>query len=159
MQWWWDKNRSFCRNVTTSGGGRLWFSVTVLHRSGRDNFASCSLSYNCVGNRPEFIQLSKLQTCQMSKLFPSSAQAFYKARSFGWNILAADVNILLTFKSKLSLCPWHCECWDTALESLVQSVTQNLAIWLHWGLPRQQDRVQRHRGGFNVRWLAGNWNW
>ena len=88
---WWDKNSSFCRNVTTGGGGRLWFSVTVLHRSGRDNFASCSLSYNCVGNRPEFIQLSKLQTCQMSKLFPSSAPAFYKARSFGWNILAAEL--------------------------------------------------------------------
>ena len=76
---WWGKNKVFlsqCDNMTHRGGGRLWFSVTVLHRSGRDNFASCSLSYNCVGNRPEFIQLSKLQTCQMSKLFPSPPQHF-----------------------------------------------------------------------------------
>ena len=37
--------------------------VTILDWSGGDNFTSCPLAYNCVGNYPELIQLSKLQTC------------------------------------------------------------------------------------------------
>ena len=45
----------------------LWQIVTILNWSGRDNLASCSLSYYSVGNSPEFIQLTKLETCQMSK--------------------------------------------------------------------------------------------
>ena len=40
--------------------------VTVLQRSGGHHFASCALAYDCVGNCPEFIQLSPRQPCQVS---------------------------------------------------------------------------------------------
>ena len=73
---------------------------------------------------------------------PAKCQNYFRLRP---NILQGKViwleysgsqfNILLTFKSKLSLSPRHGECGHTPLESLVQSVTQDLSICLHRRLP------------------------